>query len=221
MIQKNNIKEFKGVILDCDGVIINSTEQSIQEHQSFAKQGGYPRVSSEQLRRLWGLPWPNIIRAIYSEPEAKRFMEEYYSWELKQKNQYSLFPGALSSINGLREAGLLVSILTDRDQKTLSLHMNRNSVPAEIFFFIQAPYNHQRSELKTFEPTLKQFEQVGLKKENLIYVADTLFDARAAQVAQIEFIGVLTGATTREEFERVGVKQTIDSIVELPSFLGI
>ncbi len=218
MIQKETIK---GVILDFDGVVIDSTNISIQGQLDFAKQKGYPCVSYEQLRQLWGLPWTNVISAIYSKSDAERFMEEYYPWKLKQGIQYPPFPETLRSLTRLRKAGLLLSLLTSRDKRTLFLHMTNASVPTEIFFFIQAPNGHQDSRPKTFRPTFKQFKRAGLKKENLIYVGDTIFDAQAARAAQIEFIGVLTGATTKEEFLRIGAKYIINSIAELPSLIGL
>ena len=221
-----NLKGFtKGLILDFDGVIIDSTEQSIQEHQRFAQLKGYPVPDYEQLRQLWGLPWINITMAIWPISIAKSFMEEYIKDYMKSgvKNRDFLFPNALSSLAKLKEAGLLISLLTSRDQETLALHLNNAAIPSDIFFFIQAPngYSLQGPEPKTFRPTLEQFERIDIAKENLVYVADTLYDLQAAQAAQIKFIGVPTGAATEKEFKEAGVQNIIESIADLPSFLGL
>ena len=92
-----------------------------------------------------------------------------------------------------------------------------------FYIFIQAPngYSLQGPELKTFRPTLEKFERIGITKENLVYVADTLYDLQATQAAQIEFIGVPTGAATEKEFKEAGAQNIIESIADLPSFLGL
>ena len=203
-------RSTKGLILDFDGVIIDSTERSIQEHQRFAQLKGYPVPDYEQLRQLWGLPWANVIKAIWPISIAKSFMEEYVRDYMKSgvKNRYLLFPDTLFSLAKLKEVGLLISLLTSRDQETLTLHLDNTAIPSDIFFFIQAPngYSLQGPELKTFRPTL---------------VADTLYDLQATQAAQIEFIGVPTGAATEKEFKEAGAQNIIESIADLPSFLGL
>ncbi len=218
-------RSTKGLILDFDGVIIDSTERSIQEHQRFAQLKGYPVPDYEQLRQLWGLPWANVIKAIWPISIAKSFMEEYVRDYMKSgvKNRYLLFPDTLFSLAKLKEVGLLISLLTSRDQETLTLHLDNTAIPSDIFFFIQAPngYSLQGPELKTFRPTLEKFERIGITKENLVYVADTLYDLQATQAAQIEFIGVPTGAATEKEFKEAGAQNIIESIADLPSFLGL
>ena len=151
----------------------------------------------------------------------EEYTKEYMKWAVE--NKHLLVPDAFLSLKKLKKAGLLVSLLTSRDKKTLFLHLNDVKIPIDIFFFVQSPngYSLQVTELKTFEPTIKQFEQIGIPKEKLVYVGDTRFDLYAARASEIKFIGVLTGAATKQEFKEQGVQNILESIADLPEFLDI
>ena len=51
------------------------------------------------------------------------------------------------------------------------------------------------------EGLLWVMDHLKLKKEEILYVGDSLVDAQTAQNAGVDFAGVLTGTTTREDFQ--------------------
>ena len=64
-------------------------------------------------------------------------------------------------------------------------------------------------------------DRLGVEADDAIYVGDTTIDAEAAANAGLRFVGVLSGVTTREQFapfESIGL---LDSVGELPDFLGL
>ncbi|MBS3054020.1 MAG: HAD family hydrolase [Candidatus Aenigmarchaeota archaeon] len=76
--------------------------------------------------------------------------------------------------------------------------------------------------LKYKKPDPRAFDVfVGLNvaPENILYVGDTTEDYLASHGAGARFIGVMTGLSTRAEFELAGCKEVIHSVGTLPEFI--
>jgi phosphoglycolate phosphatase len=54
-----------------------------------------------------------------------------------------------------------------------------------------------------------------------LYVGDTVIDAEAARRARIAFVAVLSGPTEREDFGAYDSLAMLESVAELPAFLGV
>ena len=89
-----------------------------------------------------------------------------------------------------------------------------------LFKFIYA-----REDVKYHKPSplvfLRPLKDLKLKKEDIIYVGDSIFDCIATKKAKIKFVAVLTGHYKKNEFIKKGVKKEniLKSIKELPEWL--
>lgn len=217
-----NPKGFtKGLILDCDGVMLDSVDRSILQHQRFARHKGYRVPSYNRLRQLWGLPWSRVIKTIWPQIDTDEFMDEFVKFSTSIWHPF--IPGVLDSLMKLKKTGLVLSLLTSREQETLFWHLDDMDISSDMFLYIRThnENNFERPDPRIFQTTIEQFRRVNIFKREIIYVGDTLHDFQAAQAAQIKFIGVLTGAAMKQEFEKAGVQDILDSITDLPDFLGV
>jgi phosphoglycolate phosphatase len=64
------------------------------------------------------------------------------------------------------------------------------------------------------EGLLLAVEKLGVKTEDVLYIGDSYVDAMAAEAAGMKFAGVLTGTTTREEFEKYPRESISETVVE-------
>ena len=76
---------------------------------------------------------------------------------------------------------------------------------------------HGIEDTKVYKPDPKALEPMlaGLKKRGITYVGDSLNDFYAAQAAGVDFVGVIRGVTTENEFKEAGVNRTVASLYEL------
>ena len=65
------------------------------------------------------------------------------------------------------------------------------------------------------ESLLLAMEQLGVGPEEVLYVGDSVSDARAAQRAGVRFVAALSGPTPREAFEGDAVYAVIESLIDL------
>jgi phosphoglycolate phosphatase len=65
------------------------------------------------------------------------------------------------------------------------------------------------------EGLLRIIKALDVPKDKVLYVGDSIVDARAAQSAEVDFAGVLTGTTTREMFSEYPYKRIMSSLSDL------
>ena len=65
------------------------------------------------------------------------------------------------------------------------------------------------------EGVLLAIKELGCNKEEVLYIGDSIVDAETAQSAQVDFAGVLHGATTREELSAYPHVEIMKSLSEL------
>ena len=69
------------------------------------------------------------------------------------------------------------------------------------------------------EPLLLACQKLNIKPEEAVYVGDRIIDFETAKNAGMDFIGILSGGTSKEEFEKAGVKKIIKSLSDLLSII--
>ena len=62
---------------------------------------------------------------------------------------------------------------------------------------------------------LQVFDLLKLEPSDCIYIGDNIIDAQAAERARVDFIAVLTGVTSLEEFYKYPKIKVISSLSEL------
>jgi len=55
-----------------------------------------------------------------------------------------------------------------------------------------------------------------VKTEETVYIGDALSDYECARNAKVEYFAVLTGSLRRKDLEKLGVKNIMNSVAELP-----
>ena len=69
------------------------------------------------------------------------------------------------------------------------------------------------------EPLLLACKKLEIKPAEAVYVGDRLIDFETAKNAGMDFIGILSGGTSEEEFKKAGVKKMTSSLIDLLNIL--
>ena len=91
------------------------------------------------------------------------------------------------------------SVILD-DLKSAGFNLNN-------FFNIQTAEDTfiHKPDPAVFNPTFESLKKMKISKKNMVYVGDAIKDYRAASKAGINFIGITTGLTTKEDFFQNGL----------------
>src|SRR3989344_5204742 len=112
---------LKAVILDCDGVILDSFREGLRRIRTIAAthEVVFDRKTRSRLTDLWGLPGIELLeQGLGIGPMLSRRM--YAEWEKYDLvNPVPIIPGARETLYWLRQNGFVSCLLTSRHRINL------------------------------------------------------------------------------------------------------
>jgi len=219
---KEVIKRKKGVLFDLDGVFIDSTEAWILAIREVLKEEGYSAPSASKLKRLIAKTTEEQIQEIISNDlsikEIKRLAELVDDCFIKIiRTNVKLFDGSHLLLSLLKNNDLLIGVVTN----------NRREVTRKLLeaFNLLQYFNCiiTLDDIITPKPdptsVLRASQELGLKKEEVIFVGDSPSDLEASLAAGIPFILLKRKNAVFESLEITGDFFVVRDLFELKSIL--
>ena len=211
---------IKAIILDIDGVLLESTKIIVKTHQKLAKKLGLRVPRPREFSKLWGRPLEEIVKIIWPDVDLNKYVKNYRKTLIEGGIKIPPIKNAKNTVEKLKNSGFKLSLVTGRNHKLTSLHMKEAGFDLNSFDVIvtcEETKNHKPDP----EPILYAYKLLKVEPEDVIYVGDSLLDYQSAKKSGVEFFAVLTGDIDKKEFRENGIKNIISSISELPKFLKL
>ncbi len=192
------------VIFDFDYTLGDTTNGIVLSAQYALAQMGEEERTYEEIKKTIGLSLSETYKALtgnMDEARADRFFDLF-----KEKadevmvDSATLYPGVKEMLVSIREQGYRIGIVTTKFAYRVRNIMKK--FDAENMFDVFIGVGDVSKVKPDPEGLLLAVKQLGVKVEDALYVGDSYVDAKAAEAAGMKFAGVLTGTTTREEFEK-------------------
>jgi HAD superfamily hydrolase (TIGR01549 family) len=207
----------KAIIFDWDNTIVKSFDYLVLYHQKVSRQLGWPPVTDEQIRAVWGRPFEELIQALWPKCNSKDFYVAYQRHILSET--VPEVEGAVAAITKLQGLFLL-GIVTAAPRFEVEHFLAQLGLNKADFFLIQAAdeSKYHKPDPRVFDILITLLRERNIGKSEILYIGDSLIDFYAARYAFLQFIAVLTGSTNREQFQAAGVstQDILKSIIELP-----
>jgi phosphoglycolate phosphatase len=209
------------VIFDFDLTLADSRPGFIASHRFAADRMNVPPPTPEAIARGIGTPIEGVVPGMFPEMTDVQ-VREYIRHYRDKANEVmaeltEMLPGACETVTRLREAGLKLALVSQKLHSLISAVLKREHMELDLVL--------GGDEVPAFKPDpgglLVAMSRLGVEPDDAIYVGDTTIDAEAAANANLRFVGVLTGVTKREEFAAYTSIALLDSVTELPEFLGV
>jgi len=224
IISKGDRMLIKKVVVDCDGVLIDSVSYGIEDVRLVARSFGCRVPDEKELIACWGL----IFKEFLEKCMPGISLEMYLERRREIGRDRTLPP----RIEGARRALALIaskyplSLISNREILTLTQILSGHEFQMDLFQFIQSASDtvHHKPDPRVFAKILEILAAEDIYEKDILYIGDHLVDRDASIGAGLNFAGVLSGGlTTREEFIRAGVppEHIFESIRDIPEFLGI
>lgn len=200
--------KYSMVFFDCDGVIIDSTLPGIEEITRTIANLGLKSPGFEFIRKHWGLPYNAILEKIkkhcdWGDEDLQRYYDNIDAFSIQRE----IFPGMKELVDELKYQCIERCIISSRKKESLIQKLREVDIDPIDFLFIQGLEDCEahKPDPKVFDNVFALMEAMGLEKDTVVFVGDALKDFHAARLAGIDFIAIVSGAVTREEFFEAGI----------------
>ncbi len=212
------LRDVKAIIFDFDGTLaVLNIDFSLMKERIFDLIRHYG-VEEESVQENYLL---EIIDEVYQilwkkkPADAETFYKEshhiLHEVEMKAAGEGSLIPGTEASLKSLREKGIRVGIITRNCEDAVRKVFPDIDEYCDIFV--------SRSSIKKVKPhpdhLTSVMESLKIPGEESIMVGDHMIDIQAGKRVGMKTIGVLTGRTNKEEFEKAGADYVMNNASEV------
>lgn len=210
--------KIKAIIFDVDNTLINTGKVSAEAYLSTAKQLGLKKIHAVEIKKMFGIPSHIIIKKFWPKANCKQFQEAKHKKILSKK---------VRQISGAREVikelykNYKLGLLSSKTRVLMYPHLRQIKLSKKYFKFI-----YSADDLRFYKPDPKVFskaiKKLKLKRNEILYVGDSIYDCIAAKKAGLNFIAVLTGHYKKKDFQKLGLKSKniLKSIKYLPAWLN-
>lgn len=209
------------IVFDFDNTLIE-TKILISVHNSSFEEFGLSALSQDQWFAEWGKSFKDMLKNFFPDLNGVEF-EKLYSFVLSrsQKVRVPSISGGPEAITKLKSK-FKIGILTSR-RHFLSERVTSSGYQMDSFCFCfgQDDYEEVKPDIKAAEPILNWIRLNGINR--WCYVGDDLVDLEFTRNADIQFLAVTTGVTTKQDFLAHGQPEELifDSIAQLPEHFDV
>jgi adenylosuccinate synthase len=209
-------KGYRAIIYDMDNTLIASHRFALlmlkRTMDKVSKVVEFKRPSDEEIAAVQkrNPNFEKMFDELFPDPESY-FGEEPFSRLMLAKyreDAYKFDMGAtkegVNTFNLMARQGLVQVIVTNRT-KMASLRLQQAGYPEVERIFSPPSDAEKKPSPKAFEPALNHLNSLGIAKDEVLSIGDHPDDYLASKSAGIDFVAVLTGLNTKEEFESLGL----------------
>ena len=214
---------YRAVVFDFDLTLVDSRAAFVDCHTFAARAVRLPPPAPEAVFRTIGTPLVRVVPWLYG-PAGEAVADEYIRVYQARADEVmtgltTVVPGAADAVAALAGAGLRLGIVSQKLRYRVEDVLRRDDLLDYFAVVLGA------EEVADFKPDpsglLLAVERLGARPESALYVGDTAIDAETARRAGVAFVAVLSGVTTREELAPHAPLALLDSVRDLPAFLGL
>lgn len=193
---------YQAYIFDFDYTLGDSTDGIVQSAlYALSKLGEQPK-STEAICKTIGLSLKETYFTLAKRKDETK--AELFAKYFKEKADDVMVAGTQiyepvkQVLTTLREKGCKIGIVTTKYHYRIDAILAKFDMTQLIDIIVGG------DDVKTPKPDpeglLYTINQLGLDKRDILYVGDSVVDAKTAQSAGVDFAGVLTGTTKAEDF---------------------
>lgn len=208
---------YSAVLFDFDYTLADSSRGIVICFQQVLHRNGYTQVSDEEIKRTIGKTLEDsfsLLTGVSDQEQLINWRKQYGKEADKYMSENTLlFPDTLEVLNKLKQRNVRIGIISTKYRFRI-LELLGRYFPEEWLDVI----------IGGEDVTLHKPDPEGLNKAigflhlepiQILYVGDSVIDAETAASAGVDFVGITTGMTTRNELEYFPHVKIISCLSEL------
>jgi len=209
--------KYSTVIFDFDYTLADATNGIVSSFNYAFSKLGISSFDRESIRRTVGLPLDKaFIQLTNNENEV--LINRFLSFFREKANEVMsretmLYADTVTTLERLKQNGLSTGIVTTKYHFRIVETLNMQGVLDLIDIIVGG------EDVKVPKPSpeglLFAIDSLNEQLDNVLYIGDSLIDAKTALAANVDFAAVTTGTTTETEFSRYPYVKVVKSLSEL------
>lgn len=192
---------YTACLFDFDYTLADSSVGIVKCFRIVLERHGFCDVPEDSIRRTIGKTLEESFAILTGETR----MEVLTTWRkeyTREADMYMnantcLYPDALPTLRWLKSRGIRVGILSTKYRRRIIDFFRDKDVSGLIDLIIGGEDVAQAKPHP--EGLFKAMQCLNVEPSDVLYVGDSVVDARTAENAGVDFAGVLTGTTLRSE----------------------
>lgn len=208
---------MKAVLFDFDYTLGDSTKGIVISANYAMEKLGYAKKDEEEICKTIGLTLKETFFVL--EPMGGEDNAALYSTYFKEKADEvmtgctQLYPNTVAVLQTLKDSGYKIGIVTTKYRHRIEGILDKFHISDLVDEIVGSDnVRNAKPNPEGIEILLKKW---NLSKEEILYVGDSLVDAKTAKNAGVSFVAVLTGTTNREEFSPYSCLYIANEIQEI------
>lgn len=188
-------------LFDLDGTLLDSVRLILDSYHYTTEVHGLPRRTDADWLVGLGTPLRVQFREVVRDDlSMDQLVATYREFNLSHHDEMaSPYPGVVDVLRRVRAAGIRFGLVTSKNQHGARLGLRLMGVEADFEVVVGAddvvnPKPHP-------EPVLKALELMKVRKEDSVYIGDSVHDMESGRAAGVRIAAVLWGPFTRSELE--------------------
>lgn len=198
------MNNYNTYIFDFDYTLADSSRGIVYCFNQVLEKHGFNDISDEMIKRTIGMTLQNSFKVLTGENNSDKisiYVKEYVKTaDGCMTDNTVLFPETAEVLETLKENGVKLGIVSTKYRYRIKEVLDREFEGELIDVIVGG------EDVTTHKPSpeglLLAIEKLNSKPDNCLYIGDSTIDAETAQVAGVDFYGVLNGATTKEELSK-------------------
>ncbi|MEJ2346927.1 MAG: HAD-IA family hydrolase [Gammaproteobacteria bacterium] len=187
-------QRFKVLIFDWDGTLMDSEAHIVQSMVSAMEQLGTEVLDARTIGNVIGLGMREAVHTLFpqrrDEAFVKAFVDAYRSHFFAADAPQALFPGAASTLRGLRADGYRLAVATGKSRRGLDFALEQTGL-GDLFSATRAA---DETASKPDPRMLREIlAELGADPDEAIMIGDTAFDMEMARNAGTHAVAVSYG----------------------------
>ncbi|MDD3140271.1 MAG: HAD family hydrolase [Lachnospiraceae bacterium] len=205
---------YRMMIFDFDYTLGDSTAGIVLSANYALEKLGVEPKDQEQIKKTVGLTLKNTYAELANDTEEEKaiLFQKYFREKANDvmTTNTDLLPYTLDVFKRLKEENCKVGIVTTKLHCRIQEILEKFQATDYVDMIIGA--EDVVVEKPSPEGLLYMIQAMEVRKQEVLYIGDSLIDAMTAKNAGVDFVGVTTGTTSKEEFLKYPHKKILENL---------
>ena len=212
---------YKAVLFDMDGTVLDTVGDLTDAINVSLEKFGFPARSQEEVKSFLGKGPAHFVNCAVPEgtdaatkQQVLAFYEPYYDSHCQIRT--APYPGIMDLLKTLKARGIRLAVISNKQEPAVKALAEQHFAGLLELAVGTSPRIRCKPDPSA---VLAAMAELGVEKEETLYVGDMDVDLNTARNAGIDCVGVAWGFLGRTKLEALGAERIADNMEQLREFI--